>query len=429
MTPALFAYRLATYAMSPFLGFVLRARAKSGKEDYLRLHERYAKRLPPRRPGPLIWLHGASVGESGLLLELGRRLIAARPGVMLVFTSQTQTSARLLGPLLPDNAIHAMAPLDTPQAARRFIQHWKPDICVFAEGEIWPNLIHEARRSGARTALVNARMTQKSAEGWQKVRGLFRQLVGRFDIVLAADLDTGQRLEGLLGRPVRAAGNLKSALPPPTANEVELTRIVTNFIAGRRCLLAASTHPGEEEIFLDAAAALDEDIALIIAPRHPERGEEIETLLKQRGLRHARRSKGVQPDKRDRVLLADTMGEMGIWLRVATAVYLGGGHAEGVGGHNPLEPIRLDRPVATGPRVHNFADLMASLEASGLVHTVADTAALSNFLRAPTPVPADALAALAAQSDEPMLLTLGALLPLLPKPLLESSDGDWETRR
>ena len=429
MTPALFAYRLATYAMSPFLGFVLRARAKSGKEDYLRLHERYAKRLPPRRPGPLIWLHGASVGESGLLLELGRRLIAARPGVMLVFTSQTQTSARLLGPLLPDNAIHAMAPLDTPQAARRFIRHWKPDLCVFAEGEIWPNLIHEARKSGARTALVNARMTQKSAEGWLKVRGLFRQLVGRFDIVLAADLDTGQRLENLLGRPVRAAGNLKSALPPPAANEVELTRIVTNFIAGRRCLLAASTHPGEEEIFLDAAAALDEDVALIIAPRHPERGEEIEALLKQRGLRHARRSKGVQPDKRDRVLLADTMGEMGIWLRAASAVYLGGGHAEGVGGHNPLEPIRLNRPVATGPHVHNFAELMAGLEASGLVHTVTDTASLADFLHAPTPVPADALAVLAARSEEPMLLTLGALLPLLPRPLLEGSDGNWETRR
>ena len=429
MTPALFAYRLVTYAVSPFLGVLLSQRAKQGKEDYLRLHERYAKRLPPRRPGPLIWLHGASVGESGLLLELGRRLIAQRPGVMLVFTSQTQTSARILGPLLPDNAIHAMAPLDTPQAAQRFIKHWKPDLCVFAEGEIWPNLIHEARKSGARTALVNARMTQKSAEGWQKVRGLFQQLVGRFDIVLAADLDTGQRLERLLGRPVRAAGNLKSALPPPSANEVELTRIATNFIAGRRCLLAASTHPGEEEIFLDAAAALDEDVALIIAPRHPERGEEIETLLKQRGLRHARRAKGVQPDKRDRVLLADTMGEMGIWMRLASAVYLGGGHAEGVGGHNPLEPIRLNRPVATGPRVHNFAELMASLQASGLVHIVADPAALTAFLRQPADVPADALATLTAEADEPMLLTLGALLPLLPKPLLEGNDGDWESRR
>lgn len=429
MTPALFAYRLVTYAVSPFLGFVLSQRAKQGKEDYLRQHERYAKRLPPRRPGPLIWLHGASVGESGLLLELGRRLIAQRPGVMLVFTSQTLTSARLLGPLLPDNAIHAMAPLDTPQAAKRFIQHWKPDLCVFAEGEIWPNLIHEARKSGARTALVNARMTQKSAEGWQKVRGLFRQLVGRFDIVLAADLDTGQRLEGLLGRPVRAAGNLKSALPPPAANEVELTRIATNFIAGRRCLLAASTHAGEEELFLDAAAALDEDVALIIAPRHPERGEEIEALLKQRGLRHARRSKGVAPDKRDRVLLADTMGEMGLWMRLASAVYLGGGHTEGVGGHNPLEPIRLNRPVATGPHVHNFADLMTSLEASGLVLTVAGASELSAFLRQPSAVPEAALAALAAEADEPMLLTLGALLPLLPRPLLEGSDGAWERQR
>ncbi|MBY9065336.1 3-deoxy-D-manno-octulosonic acid transferase [Hyphomonas sp. WL0036] len=422
MTPALFAYRLATYAASPFLGFVLSKRAKDGKEDYLRLHERYAKRLPPRRPGPLVWLHGASVGESSLLLELGRRLIAERPGVMLVFTSQTVTSARLLGPLLPDNAIHAMAPLDTPQAARRFIQHWKPDLCVFAEGEIWPNLIHEARKNGARTALVNARMTQKSADGWQKVRGLFRQLVGGFEIVLAADLDTGQRLESLLGRAVRAAGNLKSALPPPAANDVELTRLTNNFIAGRRCLVAASTHPGEEEIFLDAAATLDEDVALIIAPRHPDRGDEIEALLKKRNLRHARRSKGVQSDKRDRVLLADTMGEMGTWLRMANAVYLGGGHAEGVGGHNPLEPIRLHRPVASGPRVHNFADLMASLEASGLVNLVADTAALAAFFKETPPVPDAALAALAAEADQPMLVTLGALLPLVPRPLLEASD-------
>lgn len=424
MTPALFAYRLATRLASPFLGLVLRKRARGGKEDYLRLHERYARRLPPRRPGPLVWLHGASVGESSLLLELGRRILAERPGVLLLFTSQTMTSARLLGPLLPDNAFHAMAPLDTPAAARRFITHWKPDLCVFAEGEIWPNLIHEARRSGARIALVNARMTQKSADGWARVTGLFRQLVGRFDVLLAADLDTGQRLEGLLGRPVRAAGNLKSALPPPAANAIEMSRLSAGFIAGRRCLLAASTHPGEEELFLDAAATLDEDVALIIAPRHPERGDEIEALLKQRGLRHARRSKGVVPDKRDRVLLADTMGEMGLWMRLAGAVYLGGGHAEGVGGHNPLEPVRLSRPVASGPHVFNFTAMMESLEARGLLHTVADTAALAAFLAAPPPLPEDALSALAAEADQPMLVTLEALLPLVPHPLLEAPGPD-----
>lgn len=430
MTPALIVYRLATRLISPFLGFVMSRRTRAGKEDYLRLPERFARRLPQRRIGPLIWLHGASVGESSLLLELGRRILAERPGVMLVMTSQTLTSARLIGPALPDHAIHLMAPLDTPAIARRFIQHWRPDLCVFAEGEIWPNLIWEARRAGARTALVNARMTQKSAEGWSRVRGLFRQLVGRFDIVLAADLDTGQRLETLLGRPVRAAGNLKSALPPPAASDVELSRLRDGFIAGRRCLVAASTHTGEEALFLDAAEGLG-DAALIIAPRHPDRGGEIEDLLKQRGLRHARRSKGVVPDKRDRVLLADTMGEMGLWLRLADAVYLGGGHAEGVGGHNPLEPIRLSRPVATGPEVFNFADMMAGLETRGLIHNVGDAGALAAFLAAPPPVPEAAIAALSEEADEPMLVTLSALLPLVPRPLLESSDAPqvWDLHK
>lgn len=424
MTPGLFAYRCLTRLVSPFLGFLMRRRARSGKEDYLRLNERFARRLPPRRTGPLIWLHGASVGESSLLLELGRRILAERPGVLLVFTSQTLTSARLIGPALPKTAIHLMAPLDTPAIARRFIRHWKPDLCIFAEGEIWPNLIWESRRAGARTALVNARMTQKSAEGWARVKGLFRQLVGRFDIVLAADLDTGQRLETLLGRPVRAAGNLKSAMPPPAASDVELTRLRQGFIAGRRCLLAASTHPGEEALFLDAADGLDGDTALIIAPRHPDRGAEIEELLKQRGLRHARRSRGVTPDKRDRVLLADTMGEMGLWLRLADAVYLGGGHSAGIGGHNPLEPIRLSRPVATGPDVFNFAGMMADLEARGLVRTVADAETLGGFLADPPPVPVDALSALTEEADQPMRVTLGALLPLLPKTLLEAEDNE-----
>ncbi|MFN7056373.1 3-deoxy-D-manno-octulosonic acid transferase [Hyphomonas sp.] len=429
MTPALFAYRVLTRLAAPFLGLVMSRRAKAGKEDFLRLHERQAKRLAPRQTGPLVWLHGASVGESALLLELGRRILAERPHTQLLFTSQTLTSAKLVGRDLPDRAIHAMAPMDTPAIARRFIQHWKPDLCIFAEGEIWPNLIWEARRRGARTALVNARMTQKSAEGWARVRGLFRQLVGRFDIVLAADLDTGQRLEMLLGRPVRAAGNLKSALPPPVASEVEVARIREGFVAGRRCLVAASTHASEEALFLDAAASL-EGAALIIAPRHPDRGAEIEEMLKARGLRYARRSKGTVPDKRDRVLLADTMGEMGVWLRLADAVYLGGGHMPGVGGHNPLEPVRLERPVATGPDVFNFAGMMASLEAQGLVHTVADAAALSAFLASPPPVPEAAVAALTEEAEQPMQVTLGAILPLLPKPLLENEAPQaWDLHR
>lgn len=424
MTPAYMAYRFATWLASPLVGLLLQDRARRGKEDYLRLHERLARRLPPRRPGPLVWMHGASVGEGTVLLELGRRILAQRPGVMIVFTTQTLSSARLLGPLLPDTAIHAMAPVDTPSAARRFITHWKPDLCILAEGEIWPNLLREAGRSGARMALVNARMTQASADGWARWTGLFRQTAGRFDVILSSDTDTARRLEALLGRPVRTSGNLKTAHPPPAANPVELARLRETFLAGRRCLLAASTHPGEEDLFLDAAARLDEDVALIIAPRHPERGNEIEDLLKRRGLRHARRARGIIADSRDRVLLADTIGEMGLWLRLADAVYLGGAHCAGVGGHNPMEPVRLSRPVATGPDVFNFTRMMERLSALGLVRHVTGPEELAAFLACPPAVSAEAVRTLEQEADLPMLATLEAVLPLLPRMLLETPGGD-----
>lgn len=419
MTPALLAYRCVTGLAAPLFGIALNARADNGKEDPLRLNERLAKRLPPRRPGPLVWLHGASVGESLVLLELGRRLIEARPGLMLVFTSQTLTSARLLGPAVPQNAIHAMAPIDTPMAARRFIQHWRPDLCILAEGEIWPNLILEAGKFGARRALVNARMTQKSAAGWQRFRGVFRTLIGSFDVIFAADAETGARLEGLLQRAVRVAGNLKAAQSPPKANPVEQARLTSTFVNGRRCFVAASTHMGEEALFLDGAAQFP-DAALILVPRHPERGDEIAELLASRRIPFARRSKGDAPTPRDRVLLADTMGEMGLWLRLADVVYLGGGNAPDIGGHNPLEPVRLRRPVLTGPDVFNFAGIMDGLVKSGLVRTVTNVAELADGLAHPPAVPEDVIAALEANADAPMIATLEALLPLIPRPFLES---------
>ncbi len=416
MTPALHAYRVLTGAASPFLGGLMKRRARNGKEDYGRLNERFARHMPRRAGGgPLVWLHGASVGESQLLLELGQRLLAARPDLMLLFTSQTQTSARLLGPALPDRAIHLMAPLDTPGIAKRFIHHWRPDLCIFGEGEIWPNLILAAEKSGAKRALVNARMTDKTAGGWQRWRGAFQRLVGRFDVVLTADTDTARRLESLLGTPVQSTGNMKSALPPPGASNIELQRLRENFLAARQCLLAASTHAGEEAIFLDAIKETG-DAALIIAPRHPERGGDIEDLLKERGLPYARRSRGEVPNSRTRVLLADTMGEMGLWYRLADAVFLGGGHAPGIGGHNPLEPVRLGRPVVTGPDVFNFAAMMDDLEQRKLIRRLKTPKAIGKALRTMEPPQEEALDALTREADAPMTLTLEALMPLLPAP-------------
>ncbi len=416
MTAGIQLYRTATRAASPFLGGVLKRRARAGKEDYSRINERLARNLPRRMPGgSLVWLHGASVGESQLLLELGQRLLELRPDLMLLFTSQTQTSARLLGPVLPERAIHLMAPLDTPGIARRFIRHWQPDLCIFGEGEIWPNLILEAERAGAKRALVNGRMTDSSADGWNKLSGAFKRLVGRFDVVLAADTDTARRLETLLGEPVQSTGNMKSALPPPSASEIEIRRLRENFLADRRCILAASTHDGEEAIFLDALKG-DDTSALIIAPRHPDRGNAVELLLKERGLTFARRSRGEVPTPRTRILLADTMGEMGLWYRLANSVFLGGGHTPGVGGHNPLEPVRLGLPVVTGPDVFNFATMMDDLEARKLIRKLKTSKAIGKALQSMPPPSQEALQELNDAADAPMALTLAALVPLLPEP-------------
>ena len=416
MTAGIQLYRTATRAASPFLGGVLKRRARAGKEDYSRINERLARNLPRRMPGgSLVWLHGASVGESQLLLELGQRLLELRPDLMLLFTSQTQTSARLLGPVLPERAIHLMAPLDTPGIARRFIRHWQPDLCIFGEGEIWPNLILEAERAGAKRALVNGRMTDSSADGWNKLSGAFKRLVGRFDVVLAADTDTARRLETLLGEPVQSTGNMKSALPPPSASEIEIRRLRENFLADRRCILAASTHDGEEAIFLDALKG-DDTSALIIAPRHPDRGNAVELLLKERGLTFARRSRGEVPTPRTRILLADTMGEMGLWYRLANSVFLGGGHTPGVGGHNPLEPVRLGLPVVTGPDVFNFATMMDDLEARKLIRKLKTSKAIGKALQSMAPPSQEALQELNDAADAPMALTLAALVPLLPEP-------------
>ncbi len=222
-----------------------------------------------------------------------------------------------------------------------------------------------------------------------------------------------------MGKPVACAGNLKSSLPPPSANDTELRRMHEGFKGLRKCYLAASTHAGEEALFLDAMKA-SPDAALIIAPRHPERGSEIEDLLRARNIPFARRSRGEAPNTRTRVLLADTMGEMGIWFRLADAVYLGGGHTPNVGGHNPLEPIRLGKPVVSGPDVFNFSDMMKDLEERGLIRLLKTPKAIGRAMVTMEGPSSSSLDLLEYEADVPMQATLDVIRPLLPeKGLLE----------
>ncbi len=413
MTVGLTLYRLFSRIVAIFLGGTLSRRVKKGKEDGARLNERRARKLPVRPPGRIVWLHGASVGESLILLEVGKRLVNEAPDLHLLFTSQTQTSAQMIVENLPDRSFHQMAPIDTVGAAERFVRHWAPSLGIFAEGEIWPNLLLRANKKGVRLALINARMTEKSLRGWRRWKSLAKRVFAGFDVILAADDQTATGLSTLLEREVTSPGNLKSSLPPPSFDEAEFNRMKVGLLSDRKCLLAASTHEGEESIAMDAQRLLAEPHVLIIAPRHPERGDTIENEILSRGLTCSRRSRRDAISTETDILLADTLGEMGMWFRLADAIYLGGGHTPGVGGHNPLEAFKLGKTVITGPDTFNFADMMKTLGAIGAVRFAEDANELANLIPEPAHVNEAALTDWLQEANIPMRKTLSALLELL----------------
>ncbi|MEL7540102.1 MAG: glycosyltransferase N-terminal domain-containing protein [Pseudomonadota bacterium] len=415
----LFLYKTMTTLIAPFLGALFRRRARSGKEDAARISERFARDLPDRPDGALIWLHAASVGESQVQLELARRLIATKDATAaFLFTCQTQTAARLIRDafatdehLQTRKCLQQMAPVDTVNSARRFLDHWRPSMAIIAEGEIWPNLLLQLDAREIPSALINARMTEKSILGWLRWRKTARRVFASFDLLVAADMQTKTGLTELSDKPVICPGNLKSALPAPSVNEDELTGLGQS-IGGRSTLLAASTHAGEEAIVIDAWMKMDPRPFLIIAPRHPDRGDEVDALLSMTRAAISRRSEGDALTADTEVLLADTIGEMGLWYRLSDTVYLGGGHAPGVGGHNPLEALQLGKPVLTGPSIFNFRDLskrLLPLQGFSIIHDVDELVAAYPAL----PVSAEMMTTLKADSLGPMSSTLEALEPLL----------------
>lgn len=411
-TPIAF-YSLVTGLLEPLAPVVLRRRAARGKEEAARLGERLGHASVPRPNGPLVWLHGVSVGEATSLLPLVAALRARRPDITLLVTSGTTTAAAMLARRLPADAIHQYAPLDTPRAVRRFLDHWRPALALFAESELWPNLLTEADARGVRLALVSARMTEASARGWARFPVAAHAIFTAFDVILPQDAATAERLRRL-GGVTGPRLNLKLAGDPLPADEVELGRLRA-AVAGRKVVLAASTHPGEDGLITDAvrAAAGPAEALLIVAPRHPERGPEL-----ARALSATRRGAGEAPD--GPVYVADTLGELGLFFRLADVVVMGGGFAPGVGGHNPLEPARIGRPILTGSHVFNAADAYADLFADAAAIEAADAAALERHVRGLLTYPAiarrmgEAALAYAARQGAALDGALARLEPLLP---------------
>ena len=356
-------YRLASTVLAPFLPLWLGRRVRAGKEEAARLGERYGRSTIDRPDGPLIWLHGASVGETQMLLPLIDKFLAHNADVTVLVTSGTRTSAELLAKQLPTRAIHQYLPADTPGAVRRFFAHWQPELGILAESELWPNLIIEAGRREIPLALINARMSEASLSRWQKRPQAARTLLSNFRYIHAANEMTAAGLTTLSGQPIEPGGNLKHAAPPLSVGAAELARF-QKALGNRPVWCAASTHKGEEEIILTAAREVLQarpDALLLLAPRHPERADDIAKLIETHGLSYGRHAGGGTPGPGTQVWLVDTMGEMGLIYRLSDIAFVGGSLCAGLKGHNPLEPARLDCAILTGRHISSFANIYLDL--------------------------------------------------------------------
>lgn len=375
------AYRGLVLLGTPVLDLWLLRRRAKGKEDALRWRERRGFASCPRPAGRVMWVHGASVGEALSVLPLLARLGEACPGWFILLTTGTVTSATLLAErLAADPALqhvrHHYVPVDHPLWVRRFLNHWRPDAALWLESELWPTMIRALGRRKVPLVLINGRLSERSFRRWKKVPGFARALLSPFTLCLGQTDGDADRLRALGASQARCVGNIKMATPPLPADLAVLSALQA-AIGDRPCWLAASTHAGEEEVAARVHRALAPDVPgllTVIAPRHPQRADEIMAALS--GLRLTRRGQsglgGALPTPETEIYLADTMGELGVFYRLAPVAFIGKSLV-GQGGQNPVEAARLGTAVVFGPNMQNFPELAPRLLACGGAQTVADS--------------------------------------------------------
>jgi 3-deoxy-D-manno-octulosonic-acid transferase len=359
---------------------LLRRRLKKGKE----LPERWAEKLGhatvPRPDGPLIWMHAVGLGEALALRALIKALKSARPELHILVTSSTRGSAEALAANGLSGALHQFLPLDCPRARRRFLDHWRPDLAVWSEQDIWPGLVHATAQRGIPQMWINARMNADAHARRAKMPRLYRATYGCFARISAQDAQTARFITDL-GGAATVRGSLKPAAAP-LADQPGPRTLLAAMQAGRRIWLAASSHPQDEAIALEAHRNADTPDLLIIAPRYAHRGPEVETTVRAMGLRVARRAKGETPDAETEVYVADTTGEMGLWYRLAETALIGGTFSD-IQGHNPWEAAALGCAILHGPQTANFRADYQALDAANAATCVSDAPALTRALTAP----------------------------------------------
>lgn len=365
MTILLSAYRGATQFVPLIAKRHLRKRIERGKEDPLRWTEKLGQPSAPRPSGKVIWLNAVGLGEVLSLRGLISAMAHDTDATFLV-TSTTRASAQVLARNMPERTIHQFLPLDAPSYRRAFFDHWQPDLCIWAEQDLWPGFVLSLERRGVAQVMVAARMTAgrfAKNKPWPRT---FTKLYNKMAFITAQDEATAERLTALGAKDVQITGSLKPA-SPPLATKSDLFAALETATAGRFVWIAAPTHPEDETIALAAHASLLETqpgALLIIAPRAPDR-----TIVT--GLATATRSKGEVPNADHSVFVADTFGELGTLYRLAQAALIGGTFGD-TEGHSPWEAAALNTAILHGPRTANFAPDFVALAQGGGSIEVAD---------------------------------------------------------
>lgn len=357
-------YRALSIIFFPFIELYLFYRVYKKKEDKKRLKERFGHPTKPRPQGDVVWLHAVSVGETNSALILIHELLDSIPGISILFTTTTLTSAAIVQSKLAEfkgRLTHQFLPIDSYFCVKSFMQYWRPHMAIFVESEIWPNLVSVANQMDIPTFLVNARMSAKSSSKWSVAKFFGFKIFDYFTGIFAQSLEDQMRLKKLTKQQIFFYGNLKSQAQNLNFDADELTKLKTQ-IGSRKFWLAASTHKGEEEIILQVHQQLKKDfpdLLTILVLRHPNRAEEVKTLIN--GVKFAQRSKKENITAATEIYLVDTLNELGIFYRLAKFAFIGGSLAE-VGGHNPFEAIKLGCGVISGRHVKNFKEVYEKLE-------------------------------------------------------------------
>ena len=357
-------YQKLSSVVVPLAPALIKRRLKQGKEDPARIGERRGMSRDIRPQGPLVWIHGASVGEVLAAAALIEKLHALNMRILV--TSGTVTSAAIVAKRFPADVIHQYVPYDSPRYVARFLDHWRPSLALFIESDLWPNLILSSAARRIPMVLINGRMSHRSFPRWRKVAGTISALLGRFDICLAQSRADAERFTALGSRNVITTGNLKLDVQAPPADPAKLDRLMT-VTRGRPIIVAASTHPGEEDILLEThrrLAGYFPSLLSVIVPRHPARGDAIARAIAASGLHVALRSREELPTATTDIYVADTMGELGLFYRLAPIVFMGGSLVER-GGQNPVEAVKLGASIVHGPHVFNFTDVYEALDSAG----------------------------------------------------------------